>query len=86
MGRQATGTTALHNQGCGDGLKDRKSADQHGSDHLAGPSAISAIRPQAGWCMATVSTVEGMQASLALRTYTALPSWTQEMIIQGLHL
>lgn len=58
--RQATGTTALHNQGCGDGLKDRKSLDQHGSGHLAGPSAVSAIRPQARRFRATVSTVEGM--------------------------
>lgn len=57
---QATGTTALYNQGCGDGLKDRKSTGQHGSGHLAGPSAISAIRPQAGRYRVTVSTVEEM--------------------------
>lgn len=72
--RQATGTTALHNQGCGDSLKDRKSADQHVSGHLAGSSAISTIRPQMGRYRATEPTVEGMSASLSLCTYTDLLS------------
>lgn len=56
---QATGTTALHSQGCGDISKDRKSADQLGFGHLVGPSATSAVRPQAGRHGATVPTVEG---------------------------
>lgn len=58
--RQATGTTALHKQGCGDSLKDRQSTDQHVSGHLAGSSAISTIRPQIGRYRATVPTMEGI--------------------------